>query len=1561
MYRLKGQLVQPPGRILPVLWFLLCSALMCGWWSAAASAQTFSNEKAWDDGTNFYFEASYTGTYPNFDVFLDTDQNAATGYSWFSIGADYSIQNTGVFKSTANGNAWDWSSQVAAATETVPQTGTIEFETPLTAIGNPAKATIMWQVLTSGWAGSPDSTVVSYVHTPSVPTGLTATAGNAQVALSWTASTYATSYNIYRSTTSGGEGSTAIATGVTTTTYTNTGLSNGTTYYYKVAAVDTGGTSAQSSEASAAPAGTPAAPTGLAAVAGNAQVSLTWTASSGATSYNIYRGTSSGSETSIATGVTTASYTNTGLTNGTAYYYKVAAVNSVGTSGMSSEVSATPVAASIPATPSGFAVTGGNAQVSLSWTATTGATSYNVYRGTSSGGETLLVSGVTAVSYIDTNVTNGTEYYYQLAAVNSAGTSGKTGEWSATPQSTSAPSAPAGLSATAGNAQVSLSWTASTGATSYNVYRGTSSGGETSIATGVTTTSYTNTGLTNGTVYYYKVAAVNANGTSGLSNEASATPQGTAPAAPTGLVATAGNAQVSLTWTASSGATSYNVYRGTSSGSETSIATGVTTTSYTNTGLTNGTVYYYKVAAVNASGTSALSSEVSATPQVSAPAAPTGLTATTGNAQISLNWTASSGATSYNVYRGTSAGGESTTALVTGITASTYTNTGLTNGTAYYYKVTAVNTSGTSSYSNEATATPSAPVVSVSVSPTTASVQTAGTQQFTASVTGSSNTAVTWQVNSVTGGNSTVGTVSTGGLYTAPSAVPSPASVMVTAISQADTTKSASASVTVTTAGSSTVQTLVPVSYATTSGSSGGEAVTSSIDILDESGTQNIFADYVQFQSKAATPVAIYTGTQNFTLPSSTSPSAVTSMQVAVNYLGGQTSEQTWTWSIYNFSTSSWVSLGTNSSAAGWSGWSMLYFTVSGTFSNYVQSGTGLIQLQTVSNNTADNADIDYEGITVYTGVDVSITPTTASLITSTTEQFNSTVIGNSNQGVNWAVNGIAGGNSTVGTINSTGLYTAPNTAPSPATVTVTATSQAQSSASASAVVTITQALSGSFYVSTTGSDSNPGTLASPWLTPQHAANVVGPGANVYLETGVYGQFDVNVSGSATGGNITFQNYNGEAVAIDGTGWTNSGEHGLIHIQNQSYITLKGLEIRNATSNSLTFVPNGVYVLGTSGPMNNIQILNCDIHNIEVTATNGSGQGNAHGIAIDGTTGTAAQAMTNVTVSGCTLTGMVTGWSETMMVKGNVDGFTFTNNLIYSNNNIGMDMAGGWGNSSNPALDMARHGYVEGNTVYSCSTKNNPAYNDYSCAGIYVDGGDSIIIERNISYSNDIGIQVASERTGYNSNYVTVRNNVVYSNNTKGIGIGGYNDTLTGGTTNCMFVNNTLYNNDTQKAGNGEFYVAWFGENNGFYNNIVYAGAQGLFVNHQVPDTAHNGATGNYNDYYDATVSNAASFWTAQGGLAIVGFTAEWQPQTQQDLQSFWSNPLFVSTTTPNFNIGSGSPALDTGSLSLGNTQFDPTFASTNNLPTGPVVGPLDLAGNARSNGSVIDMGAYQD
>lgn len=155
--------------------------------------------------------------------------------------------------------------------------------------------------------------------------------------------------------------------------------------------------------------------------------------------------------------------------------------------------------------------------------------------------------------------------------------------------------------------------------------------------------------------------------------------------------------------TGTSGATSFHVKRSTTSGGPYTTISSPTTTSYTDTTVTNGTPYYYVVSAVNSAGESANSSEVTATP-VAPPAAPTGLQAAAGNAQVVLSWTASAGAASYHVKRGATSGGPYT--QVGTPTASPYTDGSLTNGTPYYYVVSAVNAGGESPNSAEVTATP---------------------------------------------------------------------------------------------------------------------------------------------------------------------------------------------------------------------------------------------------------------------------------------------------------------------------------------------------------------------------------------------------------------------------------------------------------------------------------------------------------------------------------------------------------------------------------------------------------------------------------------------------------------------------------------------------------------------------------------------------------------------------------------------------------------------------------------------------------------------------------------
>lgn len=192
----------------------------------------------------------------------------------------------------------------------------------------------------------------------------------------------------------------------------------------------------------------------------------------------------------------------------------------------------------------------------------------------------------------------------------------------------SGPGVPSGVHATASNAQIALSWSASARATSYVLKRGTISGGPyTQIGT-APSTFYTDTGLTNGTPYYYVVVAVNSAGQSAPSAEATATPDAavTVPPVPAGLLASAGNAQVGLTWTVSTSASSYHIKRATVSGGPfTVIATPTFSASYIDTGLANGTSYYYVVSALNLAGESSNSTQVSATPTGTSTSKPPGV------------------------------------------------------------------------------------------------------------------------------------------------------------------------------------------------------------------------------------------------------------------------------------------------------------------------------------------------------------------------------------------------------------------------------------------------------------------------------------------------------------------------------------------------------------------------------------------------------------------------------------------------------------------------------------------------------------------------------------------------------------------------------------------------------------------------------------------------------------------------------------------------------------------------------------------------------------------------
>lgn len=185
----------------------------------------------------------------------------------------------------------------------------------------------------------------------------------------------------------------------------------------------------------------------------------------------------------------------------------------------------------------------------------------------------------------------------------------------------SAPAVPANLIATAANGPIVINWSASPGAISYKLKRATVNGGPYTTITNIFDINYSDANVSGGTTYYYVVSAVNPSGESANSTPANATASLTIPSAPIGLNATSGNAQVSLNWTASSGATNYNIKRSTVNGSGYVTITNRSTTFYADTGLANGATYYYVVSAQNSLGESGNSAQVSAIP-FSSPATP---------------------------------------------------------------------------------------------------------------------------------------------------------------------------------------------------------------------------------------------------------------------------------------------------------------------------------------------------------------------------------------------------------------------------------------------------------------------------------------------------------------------------------------------------------------------------------------------------------------------------------------------------------------------------------------------------------------------------------------------------------------------------------------------------------------------------------------------------------------------------------------------------------------------------------------------------------------------------
>jgi fibronectin type 3 domain-containing protein len=272
----------------------------------------------------------------------------------------------------------------------------------------------------------------------------------------------------------------------------------------------------------------PSPVTNLVATASTNEVFLSWSPSAGATSYNVKMGSTSGGPYTNLVNLDATNYLVGGLVNGTTYYFVVSALDYMGEGNNSAEVNATPFPPQPPQPPTGLTAMPGNNLVELNWNPSATAISYNVRGGTTSGGPYTETNNVTTTSFVDTNVSNGTTYYYVVSAINIYGESSNSVEVNATPVPV-APFTPTGLTVTASNAQVLLNWPATPGATSYNIKNSTTNGGPYTTITNVTATSFIDTNVTNGTTYYYVISALNTYGESTNSSQAVATPFATPP------------------------------------------------------------------------------------------------------------------------------------------------------------------------------------------------------------------------------------------------------------------------------------------------------------------------------------------------------------------------------------------------------------------------------------------------------------------------------------------------------------------------------------------------------------------------------------------------------------------------------------------------------------------------------------------------------------------------------------------------------------------------------------------------------------------------------------------------------------------------------------------------------------------------------------------------------------------------------------------------------------------------------------------------------------------------
>ncbi len=552
---------------------------------------------------------------------------------------------------------------------------------------------------------------------------MTATYGDTQVSLVWSApaSTGGASisdYQVEYKLTSSGSWS-VFADGVSDDhTAVVTGLTNALSYDFRVTAVNSIGAGPASDPVSSTPQAFPGAPTGLAAIYGNTQMGLSWTApasdgGSPITDYIVqYRKAGDSAWITFNDGTSTStSATITGLINGKAYNFQVKAVTAIGTGVASASVTETPK--TVPSAPTIGTATKGNALAIVSFTASTsdGGSDITGYTVTSNPGS-ISASGSSSPITV-TGLTNGVSYTFTVVANNVAGSSSASAASNAVIPSL-VPDPPTSLSVSrGGSGQILVSFTPGSD-------QGSTITSYTAVSTpdGITGTGasspITVSGLTNGRTYTFTVYATNANGNSLASSASGSISPATVPGSPYNITATRGDASavISFSYPTTTGGQSVTGYTVTS---DPGGVTGTGTTSpITVSGLTNGTSYTFTVTATNSIGTGAAggpSNAVTPSSDPDVPNKPYNVQATAENAQVTLTWSAPSdgGSTIFDyVIEYKLSTDNSWSVFTDGVTNTTGGSvTGLTNESTYNFRIYAVNSAGTSAASTTISSTPS--------------------------------------------------------------------------------------------------------------------------------------------------------------------------------------------------------------------------------------------------------------------------------------------------------------------------------------------------------------------------------------------------------------------------------------------------------------------------------------------------------------------------------------------------------------------------------------------------------------------------------------------------------------------------------------------------------------------------------------------------------------------------------------------------------------------------------------------------------------------------------------